>query len=370
MASSSAALPQLSMGGSHPPNGLGYHTPPTLNVPYSGVITTAGHPRLAPTIWDVILPSANLSQRLSREHFDPVLLALTNSLSPLTAKAYGSKWCALLNFLSAESYPTTLPIFPAYLVAFLSHLHRSGMAVTTIRTYISAISFTHKFLAPCHDPTTSQWVISLLKGFARSQNHVMAPRPPITKYILHRLVSALPSVTVDTYIRVLAKCLFLLAFHLAARGGELVVSSTNNHTLQYKDLSFIHKDNTASLIVTFLTYKHSKLPATFAISPQPGPDFCPVKAALSYLDLRGGAPGPLFLHRDGRPISLRTFQKILADASLAAGFPPFTTHSFRIGRTTELFHADHSATQIRDIGRWNSSAFRQYIRKGIITLPL
>lgn len=242
------------------------------------------------------------------------------------------------------------------------------MAVSTIRTYVSAISFTHKFLAPCHDPTTSQWVVSLLKGFSKVRAQCPTPRPPITKVVLYRLLAAIPSVVASPYLQILVRCLFLFAFHTAARGGELVVSASDKHTLQFKDISF-SCHGISSAVVTFSTFKHSKQPATFAIAPQPGSVFCPVKGLVEYIRFRGNSPGPLFRHCNGSPISLRTYQKILADVSIAAGFAPFTTHSFRIGRATELFHSNHSPEQIKRIGRWNSAAYRQYIRNGVITLP-
>ncbi len=41
---------------------------------------------------------------------------------------------------------------------------------------------------------------------------------------------------------------------------------------------------------------------------------------------------------------------------------PINTHSFRVGRATDLFDSKHSDSYIQEVGRWSSNAFKCYIR--------
>ena len=86
---------------------------------------------------------------------------------------------------------------------------------------------------------------------------------------------------------------------------------------------------------------------------------CPVSAALSYMAIRGPAPGPFFYFQDGNPLTKSRFviavQDILhqmgLDQSLYAG------HSFRIGAATAAAQAGVEDSTIKALGRWSSTAF-------------
>jgi hypothetical protein len=67
---------------------------------------------------------------------------------------------------------------------------------------------------------------------------------------------------------------------------------------------------------------------------------------------------------DGQPISKHFFTKHLR-ATLAfcnLDLHRYQSHSFRIGAATTAASMGFSEIQIQNMGRWNSSAFRKYIR--------
>ena len=57
---------------------------------------------------------------------------------------------------------------------------------------------------------------------------------------------------------------------------------------------------------------------------------CPISAVLNYLHLRGNAPGPLFIFKDGLPLTGAKFSYLVVDTVKAAGWQGnFTSYSFR-----------------------------------------
>ena len=85
--------------------------------------------------------------------------------------------------------PVTLPIQPAILALFISHLYSLKYASSSVTTYISAISYIHK-LAELADPTDSPLIVQFLKGY-RKLAPVNDVRLPITLPVLRQLISAI-----------------------------------------------------------------------------------------------------------------------------------------------------------------------------------
>ena len=91
---------------------------------------------------------------------------------------------------------------------------------------------------------------------------------------------------------------------------------------------------------------------------------CPVSALLSYLVVRGLAPGPLFTWDNGKFLTRAHFveevKKVLqlvgADAS------DFNGHSFRIGAASTAAANGMEDSLIKTLGRWESDAYQRYIK--------
>ena len=67
-----------------------------------------------------------------------------------------------------------------------------------------------------------------------------------------------------------------------------------------------------------------------------GDVLCPVSSVLAYLAIRQATPGPLFIFRDGIPLSRTHFVAAVWQVLQAAGVDTssYTGHSFRIGAAT------------------------------------
>ena len=80
----------------------------------------------------------------------------------------------------------------------------------------------------------------------------------------------------------------------------------------------------------------------------------------AYLRVRGTTPGPLFIDVTLTPITRATFLRYLNICLQLADIPSkrYNTHSFRIGRATQLAKENCSESIIKTTGRWKSDAFK------------
>ena len=83
-----------------------------------------------------------------------------------------------------------------------------------------------------------------------------------------------------------------------------------------------------------------------------------------FLGVRSPKPGPLFLHTAGNPLTCFQFSCMLKKGITSLGLNPreFSPHSFRLGAATSAALCGMPDDQIKNMGRWKSSAFKLYIR--------
>ena len=90
---------------------------------------------------------------------------------------------------------------------------------------------------------------------------------------------------------------------------------------------------------------------------------------LDYCGMRGAAPGPLFCECDLRPVTISSFNTELKRCLVFCGLDTsrYKGHSFRIGAATHASEQGFSDSQIRKLGRWQSDAFKTYLRSGALS---
>lgn len=236
---------------------------------------------------------------------------------------------------------------------------------------MSAISLRHK-LKNLTDNTSSSLVSKTLLGIANKQNSAPRTLLPITRNTLHKLIDSLQYVTAHKYDYYLYKALFLLTHYACLRVGEAVQSHDPTHTLNIKQFSVVTHAKRSAYKISFLSYKHShgRTP-THLLTPSPKNQYCPVAALTKYISSRAQNPGPLFQDLNGKPLTRQQFCNILKKTLEQAQLPShkYNTHSFRIGRATQLAMEGVSKTTIKSTGRWQSSAYLKYIKPSYFTLP-
>ena len=91
---------------------------------------------------------------------------------------------------------------------------------------------------------------------------------------------------------------------------------------------------------------------------------CPIKGILPYLAIRGSTPGPFFVMENKKSLTRQRFYSSLAGILEQSGLSHknYNTHSFRIGAATTARQAGIPDAQIQMLGRWQSNAYKQYIK--------
>lgn len=263
-----------------------------------------------------------------------------------------------------------LPVAVNALSLFVSHMFHDSFAPSTIATYLSAIGYVHKVLG-FQDPSQSFLVQQLVHGAQRLRPK-FDTRLPITVNILNRLLDAVPVIVLDSYEVKLVQAIFVFAFSVFARVGELVVvkGGCSKHVLQLNDLDLefasgkIHK-----ISVNFKSFKHHYSGASKIISFSHGDTkLSALHLMLDYLQHRHKQSGQLFCLSEGQIFYRSYFDTILHRCLAKCGLDSsmYKGHSFRIGAASLAAEKGLSDSQIRLLGRWNSNAFKKYIRVPII----
>ena len=294
------------------------------------------------------------------------------SLANSTKKAYNHHWNTFTKFLLNDLNQNTIsmPVRAMDVALFISHLFLQGLMYSTIRSYVSAISFVHKIKGH-EDPGCAFLVNKILRGVQKARYNKKQPLKPIDKALLYSLVNTLPFIADSKFNMILYKALFLITFYACLRAGEIVISNTNKHTICINQLRTTKTDAGFGYQIILNSYKHSGTNCP-KINIQPnGSDQCPVSALSKYLALRPNKSGPIFIDITGQPINRKQFSDTLKNCLAFREIPAnhYNTHSFRIGRATQMASDEYSDPFIKSVGRWKSAAFKKYIRPNHIDMP-
>ena len=288
-----------------------------------------------------------------------------------TKKAYIRNWNYFYNFLEniTQQVPV-LPVHTQHVALFIAHLYNQNLRSSTIKSYISTISFVHK-IGNLEDPTKTFLIKKAIIGQKRKESKP-SYKLPITRNILHKLVQAVPFASDSSYDQVIFKAIFLFTFYACLRIGEVVEAQEKMHTLQIHQISPINTKQGQGYKVKFSSYKHSyNLTPTFHLQPT-NSKYCPVNALSSFLAMRPKVQGPLFIFKNKKPVSRQNVSLFLKTCLKLQGFNDkyYSTHSFRIGRATQLAKENIHDNIIKSTGRWKSQAFQGYVRPSHFVLPI
>ena len=229
---------------------------------------------------------------------------------------------------------------------------------------VSALSYVHK-MKNMPNPADTFIIKKLLYALRRKQ--VQDKRCPITLTLLSQFMLQLPNIVKSSAIVLLIKCMFSLAFFALLRVGEVAITRTGSaNTLQRQNVLFSYNKGTVqSATLTFTNFKHSNgQSATLVLRKNACKNICPVRLLAKYCSLNRNFTGPLFRFSCGQPVSATYFRSILKQILTKLNLDPkiYTTHSFRIGGATQAHAQNFTISQIKQLGRWKSSAFQKYIR--------
>ena len=164
---------------------------------------------------------------------------LSSAFATGSRNSYRTAWLIYAEF-HGRFFGTTTPTLPlpyTKVALFISYLSAKQVAVSTITSYLSTLSYVHKLMGR-PDPTKSFLIQKLLTALSRQR--AADVRLPITRPVLHELLRSLRQTNSSAFQRCLYYPMFLLAFYGFFRLGELAAKSAGRHCslLQFKDLTF------------------------------------------------------------------------------------------------------------------------------------
>lgn len=295
-----------------------------------------------------------------------------HGLAGSTQKLYNSAKRRYHKFCMANKF-SPLPASELILCRFVSFLANEKLCHSTIKSYLSGVRHLH-IAEGFGDPKISDMskLEQVLKGVkstrAKGLNRLV--RMPMTPDLLRKLKGVWEREEEgqrgDGRMLWAAAALCFFAF---LRSGELTVPSDTAYDegahLSFQDVAADSLVNPRSLRVRIKASKTD--PFRLGVDVYVGRtecDLCPVAAVLTYMTERGPGPGPLFMCRNGKPLTRARFVARVKQALTAAGInhANYSGHSFRSGAATTAAKQGISDSTIQMLGRWKSDAYKLYIK--------
>ena len=286
---------------------------------------------------------------------------LDSSLAPSSRKVYSRAWQIFQSFhQKAFGKAGTWPIPESKVAMFIAYMNRECFSNTTIRTYLTALSYPHK-VAGFQDPTSKFWIKKIAE-VAGANAEPKISRKPITLAILERLLETAKT-AFTPYEACLMRAVFGITFHACARVGEMVTSNGQDQHAILAQHAQIKGDK---VIISFVSFKHHKgnTPEVRVLHGL-GQGVLPSTLLKEYAHIRPGTwKGPLFIWRSGEQVTAREVRLGLQRCLKLSGVDPsgLSPHSFRIGAVSEAAGRGASEAQLRTMGRWRSNAYIGYTK--------
>lgn len=270
-------------------------------------------------------------------------------------------YLSLCNQLRIPPYP----LIERNLTLFTTFLARST-GFSTIRTYLAAVRFRNIELGFSTNFEHMHQLNMILRGIKRLKGASCRPkRLPITPEIMRILKTRLRSSDYALQDQSMLWSAFTTAFFGFLRSSEFCCLSKHsfnrNSTLLLKDVSFVDDAVLIQIKVSkadpFRDGKQVRLAAS-------GNSICPLRALKNHVRFCKDQDKPLFVFQNAEFLTRPQFTSIIRSL-LGRDFPnleQYSSHSFRIGAATTAAAAELPDWLIKDLGRWSSNCFEQYIR--------
>ena len=286
---------------------------------------------------------------------------------------YLTVWRAFNKFLVRLDRQTYRHSWEERTSLFATYLINQGTQSSTLKSYFSAIKFMVKLVG--YEWDDNKVILTLLTKSCRLRNDSVMTRLPIQHNLLEMLLFEIEHIYHNQInLQIMYKALFMMSYYGLMRVGELTETTQfSNHAVKACDIH-IGRNKRKLLIMLYSSKTHGKesKPQRIKISATPTycvrtRFFCPFRTIRTFINLRGGyydRSDHLFIFKDGSNVKGSHFRTLLKLTlkRLNINHELFNTHSFRIGKTTDLFKAGYSVEAIKQIGRWTSNAVYRYIK--------
>ena len=257
---------------------------------------------------------------------------------------------------------------------FSSYLAAQHISPQSIKTYLAGIRHMQVTLGLPEPRSFSSLPrlrlvqAGIQRTYLEQESQTARVRLPITPAILRAMQSILEPRATDPDVFMLWAAAVLCFFGFF-RSGEITVPNAEGFNptthLAWGDVAVDSAQSPSLLKIRLKRSKTDQLGQGVDIYVgKTGCPLCPVTAVTAYMVQRGTGGGPFFQFANGAPLTKARFTDRVRAVLQEAGLPynHFAGHSFRIGAATAAANAGLEDSTIRTLGRWNSSAFRSYIR--------
>ena len=257
---------------------------------------------------------------------------------------------------------------------YITYLVDKGTQSSTIRSYVSAIK---SVLADDdYELQVSKLILSALTRACKRHNDSLRTRLPIQRGLFELLLFEIERKYLcltnnQPYLCALYQCIFVLAYFGLMRVSKLV----GCHAVKAKDVHAA-RNKEKILIILYESKTHGKgdlpqeikLAADETITKRTRKTFCPFEITNNFADLRGRQyehdGEHFFVFADGSNVTPydvnKLLKKLLKELELDCSY--YGSHSFRIGRATDLMKFGARVEQIKLMVRWKSNTVFRYIR--------
>lgn len=283
---------------------------------------------------------------------------LSASLTSNSQAVYANALPAFTAFLYCYSFPDMWPSHIEHIILFVAYSFDLGYSPSTIATYISGISFYHKFYN-LDAPTALTIIKKLLEGckIIRPRQDV---RAPIIEPILEQIY--LPNICMKANF--LRPSIWQLTLILLCISELVFTKQTQaNRSLLSSDVQVVDNSQARTVSIRFSKTNQSGAPTVLRI-PASSSSLCCIKLVERYQNLRPSDSRYFFSHVDGTPLTRSQLSSILTKAIRILGCPSqlYTSHSFHIGRANDLVVMGVQNDTIKKLGRWPTDSVEEYIR--------
>jgi Phage integrase family/Phage integrase, N-terminal SAM-like domain len=286
---------------------------------------------------------------------------LAASLSDNTKKSYNYYIDNFTEFANSLGLKHHFPPKTNVIAEFIAFLSLNQYSYSTVSGHIAALSYVNK-INGLPDNTKHFMIRAMLEGLRKKRKNWDC-RQPITGAILGKLICVLKNVCRSKYEVMLFAACFSLAFLALLRISEFALPNKNSkkYVLRYQDIVMGNNMIRLYFVSSKTDQRGYGTHLDVKIDSQNIQYYDHIATYLAY---RNKSSVPLFCHFDGSPLTTFQFNYVLKRALKFAGLENtrLKSHSFRIGGATSLFKSGVPISEIKYRGRWQSNAYRSYIR--------
>lgn len=288
---------------------------------------------------------------------------LCAGLASNTQLAYTTGLNAFDNFRANYSLAKNWPVPQQQIVLFIAYCFEIGLAPKTITTYLAGVNY---YLKLNDWPTIDNFFLAkkMLEGCHRSRKSKDI-RAPISGKVLMAISSVIQVTCYNEYESKLFRSLFTMAYFGLFRVSELVAASNALVGTALKSENIQIDQN--YVVITLNKFKTNQRGdvVTLKLPSESNTAICPVHAADEFDQLRPKHCPIFFSHANGTPVTRQQFSAVLAQCLRKTVYVSghYRSHSFRIGRASDLAAQGMPMEQIMKLGRWQSTSCKLYIRK-------